>query len=462
METSMDHSRAVLAFGPFRWLPEQRALFKGEESLSLGSRTRGILSILLERAGQLVKRNELIARVWGGIIVEEGTFRVHISALRKALEHEHMTGGYIETVNGLGYRFVGQVEYLAAPADPVVPIEETSGAASKTRMIGRDGIVATVQQRLQEKRFLTVVGPGGIGKTTVASVAMERLRADYTNGAFFVDLASITDERLVASVLADTFDIACDTPDCSNQLIERLADRQMLIVLDNCEHVIDALAPLAETLLSRTTQVHVLATSREPLRVEGESILRLPPLEVPPPLQSQSTQDVLRYSAVQLFVKHAMANDHEFELTNVDAPLTAEICRRLDGVPLAIELAAAQVGLLGIRGLAAHLDDLLDLLTQGRRTAPLRHRTLRATLQWSFNLLSDEERMALRRLSTAPDSFDLRAASAIVARDGIGDADAPDIVSRLIAKSLLVVDSCQAGLFRMFHMTRSFVLSESH
>lgn len=465
MTTPKDSSRSVLAFGPFRWIPEQRALLKGATPVRLGSRARDILAALLERAGQLVKRHELIARVWPGVMVEEGTLRVHIAALRKALDCDRLNRQYVENVNGLGYRFVGHIEYLteAATLDARLAQAMTPGTnitPTLTRMIGRDGIVTTVAQRLGDKRLLTVVGPGGIGKTTVANTAMEQLRANYADGARFVDFAGINAGQFAPATLAAALGIAASTRNPLHDTIDLLASRRMLIVFDNCEHVIDAIAPLAEALLQGTTDIHILATSREPLRAQGESVLRLPPLDVPPLSRSLSAVDALEYSAMQLFVEHAAASDHAFELTDAEAPMAAEICRRVDGLPLAIELAAAHVGLFGIRGLAAHLDDLLDLLTQGRRTAAPRQQTLRASLEWSFNLLSPTERAALRRLSTFDDSFDLAAARAVVSQEGIDKVDVVDVVSRLTAKSLIAVDSGTAGVFRLFQTTRSYALAE--
>lgn len=459
MTTPKDSSiRSVLAFGPFRWIPERRVLLRGETPLRLGSRARDILCMLLERPGQLVKKAELIARVWPGILIEEGTLRVHISSLRKALDQQH-----VESVNGLGYRFIGYIEYLSectAPDTSGAQAQGTNIAPALTRMIGRDGIVATISQRLCDKRLLSVVGPGGIGKTTVARSAMEQLRASYANDVRFVDFAGLGDGQLAPATLASALGIRPVTPDPVRNILDQLASRRVLIVLDNCEHIIDAVAPLAEALLMGTTEVHILATSREPLRAQGESILRLPPLEVPPRSRSLVADDALKYSAIELFVEHVTASDHTFELTDADASMAAEICRRLDGLPLAIELAAAHVGLFGIRGLAAHLDDLLNLLTRGRRTAAPRQQTLKATLEWSFNLLSQAERVALHRLSVFTDSFDLEAARAAVAQDGIGSVDVLDIVSSLTAKSLIVADSAAAGVFRLFQTARSYALTE--
>ncbi len=457
----------MIVFGPFRLFPEQRLLFQGSSPLRLGSRAREIILTLVERAGQVVTKCELMARVWPGVTVEEGTLRVHICALRKALGGGQFDGQYIENVNGLGYRFVGRIEHVTEPVAlvartaPPAPIRAHS-AAPLTRMIGRDGVVETLSQRLREKRLLTVAGPGGIGKTTVANATMEQLRGDYMDGVRFVDFASISDPQFVPATLAGALGVAPLTMNPLHDAAEHLANHQMLIVLDNCEHVIAAVAQLVETLLAKTTEVHILATSREPLRAQGEWILRLPPLEVPPRSESLTAQEALEYSAMQMFVEHAMASHHAFELIDANAHAAAEICRRLDGLPLAIELAAAHVGLFGIRGLVAHLDDLLDLLTQGRRTALPRQQTLRATLDWSFNLLSEPERVALRRLCVFSESFDLEAARAVVAHDDIGSVEVLDIVSSLTAKSLIVADSDEAGSFRLFQTTRSYALSSAH
>jgi len=449
--------RSVLAFGPFRLLPEQRTLLRSDTPVRLGSRAREILFALVERAGEIVRKSELIARVWPGVLVEEGTLRVHIAALRKALSEDQLERQYIENINGHGYRFVARVERLSDPASPRGPLP-----GSATTLIGRGDIVTSVARRLRQRRLLTIVGPGGIGKTTVALAAMEQLRASYSDGVYFVDLATVTDPQHVPATVAAVLGLPAGDGDSTLHGLEKLAHAQMLIVLDNCEHVIESVAALAESILTNTCNVHILATSREPLRAHGERVLRLAPLAAPRVGFAPTAREAMTYPAIQLFVEHAMASQHTFELKDDDVAAVADICRRLDGLPLAIELAAAHVGLFGIRGLVAHLDDLLNLLTLGRRTALPRQQSLRATLEWSFNLLSSIEREALRRLSVFTDSFDLEAARSVIVDEDIVAADVLDIVSNLTAKSLIVAnDGDQAGQFRLLMTARTYALEEA-
>jgi predicted ATPase/DNA-binding winged helix-turn-helix (wHTH) protein len=455
----------VLQFGPFRLDPLQRVLREGERPISLGSRALEILLVLVERAGELVGKNEIMALVWPNMAAEEATLRVHLAALRKALGDGQSGARYVQNVTGQGYRFVAAVTRLeqdgAAPAMPVTATEPHRGLpAPHTRMIGRSEIVSTLVMRLPQQRFVTIVGPGGIGKTTVALATADRLSAGYPHGACFVDLASITHPRVpgtLASVLG--LEVLSDNP--VSALISFLADKHFLIVLDNCEHVVEAAAQLAEQVLRGAPGVHILATSREPLRSEGEWVHRLEPLGIPPSSATLTAAQALAYSAIQLFTERAVASLDSFELSDADASIVADLCRRLGGIPLAIELAAARVDLLGIRELATRLEDCLQLLTKGHGTAPPRHQTLRATLDWSYELLSGMERMILRRIAVFSGGFDLASASAVAAGDGVSAADVFDGISNLAAKSLITADvTGEQVLFRLLDATRAYALEK--
>ena len=253
--------------------------------------------------------------------------------------------------------------------------------------------------RVAQQRFLTIVGPGGIGKTTVAVAAAEALSGSYADGVWFVGLASLQDPALVPSAVSAVLGSPPGVGDPLSSLVASLRDKRALIILDNCEHVISAAAATAEAMLKAAPQVAILATSREPLRAEGEWLLRLPSLEVPPERSGLTAAEALSFPAVELFNERATATLDGFDLADADIPIALEICRRLDGVPLAIELAAAQVDVFGVRGLAARLDDRLAVLTRGRRTALPRQQTLRATIDWSYELLSASERRLLCRLA---------------------------------------------------------------
>jgi predicted ATPase/DNA-binding winged helix-turn-helix (wHTH) protein len=452
----------VLTFGPFRFLPLQRMLQEGERPIRLGSRSLEILLVLVERAGELVGTNEIMARVWPNTVVEEAALRVHLSALRKALGHGRNGARYVENVVGQGYRFVAAVTRLAqdnpAPAAPVASNGRRHGLpAPLTRMIGRSDIVSTLATRLPQQRFVTIVGPGGIGKTTVALATADRLSAGYRHGACFVDLASITDSRLVSSTLASVLGLEVLSDDPVPMLLAFLADKHLLIVLDNCEHVVEAAAGLAEQILKGAPGVHILATSREPLRSAGEWVHRLEPLDIPPSSATLAAAEALAFPAIELFAERAMASLDSFELTDADASIVADLCRRLDGIPLAIELAAARVDLFGIRELATRLEGRLQLLIKGRRTAVPRHQTLQATLDWSYGLLSEPEQVILRRIAVFPGSFDLESASAVAADSDASAADIQDAITNLGAKSLITADvTGEQVLFRLLDTTRTY------
>jgi predicted ATPase/DNA-binding winged helix-turn-helix (wHTH) protein len=454
----------VLTFGPFRLHLPERVLREGERAIRLGSRSLEILLVLVERAGELVGKDEIMARVWPNMEAEEATLRVHLSALRKALGHGQNGARYVENVTGRGYRFVAHVTRLKhdspARAMRVAAAERRHGLpAPLTRMIGRSDIVDALATQLPQQRFVTIAGPGGMGKTTVALATADKLAPCYRHGACFVDLSSITDPRLVSSTLTSALGLEVLSDDPVPALLAFLGDKDLMIMLDNCEHVVEAAAALAEQVLKGAPGVHILATSRESLRAEGEWVHRLEPLDIPPQSATLTAAEALAYSAIGLFIERAMASLDSFELSDADASIVADLCRRLDGIPLAIELAAARVDLFGVRELATRLEDCLRLLTKGRRTAPPRHRTLRATLDWSYGLLSEPEQVILRRIAVFPGSFDLASASAVAA--DVSAADIFDGISNLGTKSLITADVTGGDVrFRLLDTTRTYVLEK--
>jgi predicted ATPase/DNA-binding winged helix-turn-helix (wHTH) protein len=447
----------AIAFGPFVLNPTQRVLLRGDRPVRLGSRAREILICLVERAGTVVSKNELIKRVWPETIVEEGTLRVHIASLRKILGEGRAQTRYVENVTGHGYRFVATVtrstdtgsaqsdsprtddHALPALLGPLSIEQVPAVCAPMTRRFGRQDVVATIADQLQHRRLMTIVGPGGMGKTTVAWATADFVRNSYPSGVCFVDLGSVPSPRLIFGRLAAALGLATVAADPVPYIMQFLQAHRMLIVLDNCEHVIDAAALLAEKLLSGSAAVRILATSREPLRVQDESVLRLAPLELPPLTAETTAAEALRYPAIQLFAERAAACLHHFRLADCDVPTVVDICRKLDGLPLAIELAAARVDVFGIRGLAACLNDRLGFLTRGHRTAVPRHRTLRATLDWSYELLPATEQTALRRLSVFAGRFAATAAGAIICDSGSDATSVLNILTDLAAKSLITV-----------------------
>jgi predicted ATPase/DNA-binding winged helix-turn-helix (wHTH) protein len=453
----------AVAFGTFRLDLAQRVLMEGDREVRLGSRAFEILLALLETPGEVVTKNKLMERIWPNVVVEEGTLRVHIASLRKALGDGRSGMRYVENVTGHGYRMIAPVTSV----DSSVSSEFPSGladvcpiSAGQCYLVGRDDVVAALVKQVPAKRFVTIVGAGGIGKTTVALAAAQHLRSSYAHGVYCIDLSGVGDPARVVSAVASAFRLPVFSDNPLPNLVEYLAQRQLLIVLDNCEHVIEAAAQLAEAVLRRAFKVDLLATSREPLRAEGEWVQRLAPLDLPPDDQV-SAADALGYSAIRLFVERAMASSGSFELLDEDVALVVEICRKLDGLPLAIELAAASVGLFGVRGLAARLESRLQILKTGRRTALPRHRTLRATLDWSYETLSAAEQQVLRRLAVFAGSFDGSSAQEVTSIEKREANCVLDQLADLSAKSLMVADVAGDDVhYRLLHTTREYALEK--
>ncbi len=455
----------AISFGSFRLLPRQRLLLEGGQPVRLGSRALDILAVLAENAGQVVMKEELIARVWPKVFVEESNLKIQVSALRRALGDGQVGNRYIVTVPGRGYEFVIPVGLTAEPAAMPVPAVPQPGThnlpLAMTRMIGREEAVATLVSRLSRERLLTIVGPGGIGKTTVALAVAERMIADYEHGVWLVDLSPLGDPRLVPSAVATVLGLEVRTDNPLPGLIAALRDRRMLLLLDNCEHVIDAAASLAAAVLTGVPQVNILATSREPLGVAGEREHRLGPLGSPPTSSRLTATEAMTFSAVQLFVERVTAIVEDFALTDANAQPVVEICQRLDGLPLAIEFAAPRVEVLGVEGLAAGLNHSLPLLTARRRTTMPRHRTMRAVVDWSYGLLSEEEQLFLRALGIFAGGFTVEAAAAVALGPATTCIDAIDRLADQVAKSLVVADVSGAKpRFRLLDTTRAYAIEQ--
>ncbi|MGF6229645.1 putative ATPase/DNA-binding winged helix-turn-helix (wHTH) protein [Inquilinus ginsengisoli] len=451
----------AFSFGPFRLYPAQQLLLEGDARIRLGSRALEILTALVERAGEVITKQTLMTRVWPDTLVTDGNLKVHIAALRRALGEGQPGRRYVVTVSGRGYRFVAPVEAFGPEGLQAQEGIEAESAhnlpASVIRIIGRAGVIDTLLRQLAKHRFMTVVGPGGIGKTTVAVAAAHMRVSVYEHGTWFVDLAPTGHPKLVARALASVLGLTTHSLDVTAALIAFLRDKQMLIVLDSCEHVIDEAAFLAEQIINAAPGVHVLATSREPLRARGERLQRLSPLETPADPSSLTAAEALAFPAIQLFVERAAESLEGFELKDADALVVAEICRTLDGIALAIELAATRVDAFGLRELSTLLEDRFRLLRHGRRTAMPRHQSLAAALDWSYELLPEGERTILRRLSVFAGSFTLQLASAIAANDRIPVPDVVDGVGSLVAKSLISADIGGAKVqYRLLDTTRAY------
>ncbi|WP_407178660.1 ATP-binding protein [Bradyrhizobium sp. STM 3562] len=454
----------VVSFGPFRLHVAERRIERDGSAVHLGGRALDILIALIEQAGTVVGKNDLMARVWPDVTVDEGSLRVHVAALRKALGDGKDGARYLTTVSGQGYCFVARLSRPDNPkCTPTRPSCEPQHKlpALPMRLVGRDQTIRDIADKLRSERFVTIVGPGGIGKTTVAISAGHALLGEFAGAVSFLDLGAIHDAALVPDVVASTLGLMGQSEDPSDGLVRFLRDKRMLLILDCCEHVIENAAALAERLYREAPRLHILATSRESLRVEGEHIHRLLPLPSPPENASLTATQALAFPSVQLFVERASASSGEFELSDADAPLVCELCRRLDGIALAIELAACRVGAYGVKHTIELLNDKFKLLWEGRRTALPRHQTLRATMDWSYNLLSELERMVLRRLSVFAGNFTLEAACSVAGSDDADDSQVMAALANLIAKSMLTASATSSSTrYRLLDTTRAYALEK--
>jgi len=456
---------ASVEFGRFRVFPLRRELLAAGRPIKLGGRAFDVLLALIEAHGSVVSKDALMARVWPGRVVEENALQVQISALRAAFGPD---GELIRTVSGRGYQFAGEIRFLSAgpdePSGPGTAAVEPGPAMSPTNLpepasalIGRDDELCEVVSLAVRYRLVTLTGPGGIGKSRLALAVARELLGEFSDGVWLVELAPLSDPGLVPSTVAAAAGTEVGGGAASvERLADALAGKQLLLVLDNCEHVIAAAADLAEAFLRAGPGVRIIATSRESLRAEGEQVYPLQPLSVPPEA-AEDDDDAPRYGAVRLFLDRLSAAAPGFALNRSSAAAISEICRRLDGIPLAIELAAARAAALGIEELASRLDDRFHLLTGGRRTAPPRHQTLRATLHWSHEFLPESERKILRRLAIFAGTFSLTAARAVVASADVTPSDVVEGIANLAAKSLVSTSFGSAGTrYLLLNTTRAY------
>ncbi|MGX9961675.1 ATP-binding protein [Roseomonas sp. F4] len=443
-----------MAFGPYRLLPGQKLLLRDGRAVRLGGRAFDLLHLLVLRAGSVVSRKDLTAWAWPGLFVDETNLRVHIAALRRILGEDDVQARYITTMAGRGYCFVAPVSGTAPPEAGVAQAVH-SLPMPLGRIYGREDAIASLVGRLAEDRFVTLVGQGGIGKTTVAVAAAGRLASELSLQAQFLDLGPLTDPRLVIGTLVGTLGLESSGGNPLAALQSFLATRQMLLLFDSCEHLVTEVAEIAVSLLRAAPGLLVLATSREPLRADGEWVQRLEPLPTPVEGGDLTADQALNYPAVALFAARGAASCEGFTLSDRDAPLVIDICRRLDGNPLALELAAGNLPHLGPAMLAQRIGERFGLAMPGRRTGPPRQRTLRATLDWSFKLLPPEEQALLRRLGILRGPFSLETAIAVA---GVEEADS--VLLRLAAladKSLVSVDVGGHDMtYRLLDATRAY------
>ncbi len=445
-------STRVLRFGRHELRLDERSLWADGARVQIGARAFDVLRALAEQPGAVVSKDDLLQRVWPDTVVEENTLQAQVVALRKALG-----AAAIVTVPGHGYRLLaasGPEPTMPAAAPPLHNLPHGRDA-----LLGRDDELQTLATLLIGHRLVTLTGPGGVGKSRLALQAGWDALPARTGGVWWVELAPVPADAGVAAAVAAVLGVAV-RGEPLRELLRQLGDADPLIVLDNAEHVAAGAAELAEALLERTPRVRLLVTSQRALAVRGEQLLRLEPLACPEGARPTLAQ-ALSSAAVQLLAARAGAADQTFALDEAAAPAAAAICRRLDGLPLAIEMAAARVPLLGLQGVADRLDERFRLLTTGHRGAPTRQRTLRDTLEWSHALLPAAGQVLLRRLSVFAGSFTLDAAVAVCAQHGGDDLDVIDGLAALRRQSLVVVDAQGGGArYRLLETTRAYAAEQ--
>ena len=444
-------------FGAVRVLARRREIWRDGVPLKVSSRGFDLLLALLERPGELLTRRELIARVWNGRVVEDANLAVQVSHLRQRLGAD---GAAIRTEPGRGFRFVGELQPRAT-APPVVETPSPTAASSiwptpPDALIGRETLLAALEADVAAGRLLTLCGPAGVGKTRLAIELGRGCRARFADGALLLDLVPLAGLDAIVTAFAERLGAQVDAT--VDAIARHLRDRVLLVLLDNCEHVIDAAARLVAACIPLCPRVAWLATSREPLRVDGERVAVVPPLQLAPDAAIERGQ-ALDFAATRLFVERVRALDPAFDPSPADAATISLVCRRLDGMPLAIELATGRVPGLGLTQLEARLHDGLKLLAVGSRAAPARHRTLRATLEWSHALLTSAEQRLFRRLAVFAHRFTLPLAEAVVASPDLADWDIVDGVDSLVTKSMLVAAEDEDGLrYHLLETTKAYAL----
>lgn len=450
-------ARREILFGPFRFDTVAHILWDGSVPVRLGSRASAILGALLDAPGASVSRDTLIQSAWPGLHVDQTNLRVQISGLRKALRE---FGGAIRADPSRGYRFEADV-VVADPAARSPERRKRLGVPGIiVKPIGRETETATIHELFKSRRLVTIAGSGGIGKTTIALKIANDRAARYADGACFADLGRISSADLVHSVLANAIESRVTGWPGIDHIVSALRDRRLLLVLDCCEHVLDPVAGLVERLLAETAYVDILVTTREPLLLGEEAVWQLAPLAIPPKAAEPLAKDVAAYSSVQLFLKCVDQRAANLLFDDHAASAVAEICRRLDGVPLAIEIAASMTAVLGLQQVLRSLDEQSSLINikLDRRSVVPRQRSLFSTIDWSYHLLSKEEQSTLRRTACFAGAFSIEAGIAVTSSDQSTVQNAREAILGLSRRSLLSAEShATHTAYRLLDTTRAYI-----
>ncbi|RQZ18838.1 transcriptional regulator [Burkholderia sp. Bp9031] len=427
---------------------ESREIFVDGEARHISMRAFDILELLIKADGRLVTKDEIMDKVWPNTFVVDNNIQVHISALRKIFGGKH---GTIKTCAGRGYRLARPVEAPSGGGPIDMPSRIT---AVPSALVGRDSVIASVLDSITSEAIVTLCGPGGIGKTTIAHECAWQFSA---GSGMAVGLVDLSDGQPYESVLHAT-GRALKVPSTDlDQLLATLDARPTLLYFDGCEHVADEVAELCTDLHAHRPDTRILVTSREPLRIARERVYRIPPLDSP--AAGASGDDVLASSSVQMFLKRATATGSDISLDSCTLQLVASMCRALDGIPLALELAASCVTSLGIPTLSAELDARLLELPNLLRAAPPRHKTMAAALDWSYRLLDDDERTLLGRLSVIDGPFELATARAVAGCERFDSARMLSGIVGLVEKSLILTSpTAKSQRYRLPGPTRAYAL----
>ncbi|HEX4159015.1 MAG TPA: winged helix-turn-helix domain-containing protein [Rhizomicrobium sp.] len=445
--------QAPCTFGRFAFDPESVALFDEGNPVRLGTVERTILTVLLERPGVLVPKAELMSRVWGHSVVGDNALHVHIARLRKTLGNDT-----IVTRRGAGYRFAAPLsrEHKTSAVGNL-PILASRGAGLSP-LIGRDDDLQQVVDLLRTARLVSLTGPGGVGKTSLGLQASRQCADEFRDGAWLVELSALNDPKIAASQIAATLGLGLGKTHNPLQTLARLIrDKDMLLLLDNCEHLVEACGEICETLLSMAPRLKIVVTTRQALSCAGEMVFVVPPLAVPRETPTTAA-NVRKSGAFELFLERARGAASGFAINDNEVGIAARICRRIDGLPLAIEMVASWAAMFGLQALDERLDGSIESWPRARDTAPPRHSTLTATLEWSHGLLSAEEQIVLRRLSVFAGAFAMQAAEAVVSDEPIRMESLFDHVAALIRKSMVtVVAGTRPPMFRLLATTRALM-----
>jgi predicted ATPase/DNA-binding winged helix-turn-helix (wHTH) protein len=464
MSTSAGQTGEALSFGPYNLHVRERLLTRDGTAIELGARALDILIALVSKSNEVVSKKELLSNVWSDVTVEESSLRFHMVSLRKALGDGKDGARYITTLAGRGYCFVAPVTRLRDEVETAPSVAAEFQYANLPgrimHMVGRDEDILRITNHLTAARFVNIVGSGGVGKTTVAIAVGHQLREAFAGAVLIVDLSMLSDPGLVATAVASMLGLSVQSDDATPALIAYLRGKRMLLILDTCEHVIEAVAALASQIYAKAPQVHILATSREVLQVEGEHVYRLDTLTCPPEDGETIDAAAQTFPAPRLFIERAAASGARLDLRDAEVAIVVRICRKLDGVALAIELAARRVEAYGLHQIETLLDQSLDLLLLGHRSATPRQKTLQATLDWSYQLLSEPERVVLRRLAVFVGHFTLDAALAVVTGTDIDQSRALGAIESLVSKSMIVTRPIGAMMrYRLLDTTRTYILT---